>query len=274
MMTLACCKLTAHPQSSVQRSSELQADKPWLVWLHGLLGSGQDWLPVAELCGDYPSLLIDLPGHGQSSMLKTRDFADISEQLTQTLQANGIRKYWLAGYSLGGRIAMYHACYGQHQGLLGLLVEGGNLGLENDELRQQRLHNDHQWAQRFRLEPLSQVLTDWYQQDVFADLDAQQREQFISLRVNNDGPAVADMLEVTSLGHQPWFLPALQQLRVPYTYLCGDRDTKFQQLAAQYQLPLRTLARAGHNAHRANPGAFAAQVLSFLSQSSFSSLSR
>ncbi|WP_145495343.1 2-succinyl-6-hydroxy-2,4-cyclohexadiene-1-carboxylate synthase [Yersinia bercovieri] len=268
-MTLACRKLTAHPPSTPQQHAG-----PWLVWLHGLLGSGEDWLPVAELCGDTPSLLVDLPGHGKSAALTTSGFADISRQLVQTLQANGIGEYWLAGYSLGGRIAMYHACYGSHHGLQGLLVEGGNLGLESDELRRQRQQNDHQWAQRFRQEPLPQVLTDWYQQAVFADLDAQQREQLVLLRANNSGPAVAEMLEATSLGHQPWLLPALQRLRVPYTYLCGERDHKFQQLAEQHKLPLRTLARAGHNAHRANPGAFAAQVLSFLSQSSFSPLSR
>lgn len=119
-MTLACRKLVAHPQSS-----EPQSAGPWLVWLHGLLGSGEDWLPVAELCGDYPSLLVDLPGHGKSAALTTLGFADISHQLAQTLQANGIREYWLAGYSLGGRIAMYHACYGRHPGLQGLLIEGG-----------------------------------------------------------------------------------------------------------------------------------------------------
>ena len=268
-MTWACRQLDPHPDSSTRQHSG-----PWLVWLHGLLGSGEDWLPVAELCGDYPSLLVDLPGHGKSTAVKTRGFADISQQLAETLQAHGIREYWLAGYSLGGRIAMYHACNGHHQGLLGLLVEGGNLGLESDELRAQRLQHDRQWAQRFRHEPLPQVLADWYQQDVFADLDSQQRTQLVSLRTANQGPAVADMLEATSLGHQPWLLPALQRLSVPYTYLCGSRDQKFQQLAHQYQLPLRTLARAGHNAHRANPGAFAAQVLSFLSQSSFLSLSR
>ncbi|QHB32067.1 2-succinyl-6-hydroxy-2,4-cyclohexadiene-1-carboxylate synthase [Yersinia canariae] len=269
MMTLACRKLDSHPQSSAQQHSG-----PWLVWLHGLLGSGQDWLPVAQLCGDYSSLLIDLPGHGESVSLTTRGFDDISHQLTQTLHANGIREYWLAGYSLGGRIAMYHACYGNSVGLQGLLVEGGNLGLESDELRETRFRHDSQWAQRFRDEPLPQVLADWYQQEVFADLDPQQREQLVSLRANNHGPAVAEMLEATSLGHQPWLLPALQRLSVPYTYLCGERDHKFQQLAHQYKLPLRTLARAGHNAHRANPGAFAAQVLSFLSQSSFLSLPR
>ncbi|CFR02626.1 acyl-CoA thioester hydrolase YfbB [Yersinia frederiksenii] len=268
-MTLACRKLDPYPQSSTR-----QHTGPWLVWLHGLLGSGQDWLPVAELCGNYPSLLVDLPGHGQSAALTTSGFADISRQLAQTLQANGIREYWLAGYSLGGRIAMYHACYGSHRGMQGLLVEGGNLGLESDELRGQRLQQDRQWAQRFRHEPLPQVLADWYQQDVFADLDAQQREQLVLLRAANHGPAVADMLEATSLGHQPWLLPALQRLSIPYTYLCGARDDKFQRLAQEFKLPLRTLARAGHNAHRANPGAFAAQVLSFLSQSSFLPLSR
>ncbi|AIN12642.1 2-succinyl-6-hydroxy-2,4-cyclohexadiene-1-carboxylate synthase [Yersinia pseudotuberculosis IP 32953] len=272
MTTLACQKLAPHPESPRHQHAG-----PWLVWLHGLLGSGQDWLPVAQLCGDYPSLLIDLPGHGQSVSLSADGFADISRQLSQTLQANGIREYWLAGYSLGGRIAIYHACYGRHHGLQGLLVEGGNLGLENAELRQARLQQDRQWAQRFRQEPLPQVLDDWYQQAVFADLDPQQREQLVLLRADNHGTAVAEMLEATSLGHQPWLLPALQRLNVPYTYLCGDRDHKFLQLAQQYRLPLHTLARAGHNAHRANPGAFAAQVLAFLSQSSClppSSLSR
>ncbi|AJJ10957.1 2-succinyl-6-hydroxy-2,4-cyclohexadiene-1-carboxylate synthase [Yersinia rohdei] len=262
-MTLACRKLEPHPQSAVHQHAG-----PWLVWLHGLLGSGEDWLPVAQLCGDYPSLLIDLPGHGKSVALTTRGLADISQQLTATLQANGIREYWLAGYSLGGRIAMYHAGYSNPHGLQGLLVEGGNLGLENDALRHARLQHDRRWAQRFRQEPLPQVLIDWYQQDVFADLNAQQRHQLVTLRAENCGPAVAEMLEATSLGHQPWLLPALQQLRVPFTYLCGERDQKFQQVAREYQLPLRTLARAGHNAHRANPGAFAAQVLSFLSSSS------
>ncbi|WP_016590827.1 alpha/beta fold hydrolase, partial [Yersinia pestis] len=137
MTTLACRKLAPHPESPRHQHAG-----PWLVWLHGLLGSGQDWLPVAQLCGDYPSLLIDLPGHGQSVSLSADGFADISRQLSQTLQANGIREYWLAGYSLGGRIAIYHACYGRHHGLQGLLVEGGNLGLENAELRQARVEQE------------------------------------------------------------------------------------------------------------------------------------
>ena len=38
-----------------------------VVWLHGFLGSGSEFLPFAEsLTGRFRSLLVDLPGHGAS----------------------------------------------------------------------------------------------------------------------------------------------------------------------------------------------------------------
>lgn len=40
------------------------------------------------------------------------------------LKEYDINHYWLIGYSLGGRIAMYHACFGETSGLMGLIVEG------------------------------------------------------------------------------------------------------------------------------------------------------
>ena len=39
---------------------------PRIVFLHGFLGSGSDWLPVTrELQNDYCCLMVDLPGHGE-----------------------------------------------------------------------------------------------------------------------------------------------------------------------------------------------------------------
>ncbi|MGG7668286.1 2-succinyl-6-hydroxy-2,4-cyclohexadiene-1-carboxylate synthase [Yersinia sp. J1] len=255
-MTLACRTVNSHTGT-----------KPWLVWLHGLLGNGEDWSEVAGRCTEFPSLFVDLPGHGGSVAQAPGDFAEVSRQLNATLAAQNIQDYWLIGYSLGGRIAMYHACCGEHTGLRGLLVEGGNPGLENEELRRARLLRDTHWAQRFRQEPMTQVLVDWYLQPIFADLTASQRQEFIDLRSVNQGFTVAAMLESTSLGRQPYLLPALHQLAIPFAYLCGERDLKFQQLARQNRLPLHTLAGAGHNAHRANPDAFAEQVRLFLSLS-------
>lgn len=238
--------------------------QPWLVCLHGLLGSGEDWLPVLPFCRDWPVLLVDLPGHGASRTISATDFADVSRLLSETLREQGITRYWLLGYSLGGRIAMYHACNGQHDGMLGLLVEGGHPGLATPDLRTARIHHDARWAQRFRHEPLPEVLQDWYQQAVFADVDSVQREQLIARRSANHGASVAAMLEATSLGRQPFLADRLRHLSMPFMYLCGASDMKFQTLATQYGLPLLSVAQAGHNAHQANPTAYAERVSAFL----------
>ncbi|MCG8707051.1 2-succinyl-6-hydroxy-2,4-cyclohexadiene-1-carboxylate synthase [Brenneria sp. 4F2] len=244
---------------------DISPSRPWLVCLHGLLGSGEDWRPITPFFNDWPMLLVDLPGHGGSRDVSTRGFAQISRQLTATLQRQGIDAFWLLGYSLGGRVAMYHACCGPSDGIKGLLVEGGNPGLAQPRLCEARRLHDAGWAARFRQDPLEAVLTDWYQQAVFADLNAAQRASLVARRRHNDGAAVAAMLEATSLGHQPWLGEALRQLTFPFAYLCGERDAKFQTLAKQYNLPLLTVSQAGHNAHLANPAEYAARILSFIS---------
>ncbi|WP_261421858.1 2-succinyl-6-hydroxy-2,4-cyclohexadiene-1-carboxylate synthase [Serratia quinivorans] len=241
-----------------------EADRPWLIWLHGLLGNNNEWRVIASRCPEWPSLAIDLPGHGDSVAVSCTHFDDISAQISATLQMHGIERYWLVGYSLGGRIAMYHACYGETRGLQGVIIEGGNPGLADAAQREQRLAHDTAWAERFRREPLAQVLADWYQQPVFANLSAVHRDALIDARSDNAGAAVADMLEATSLGTQPCLAPQLQQLAVPLVVLCGADDHKFQQLTRDAGLPLRIVPQAGHNSHLANPQAFAAELRNFL----------
>ncbi|SLM63932.1 2-succinyl-6-hydroxy-2,4-cyclohexadiene-1-carboxylate synthase [Dickeya aquatica] len=233
--------------------------------LHGLLGSAKDWQPVLPYLADWPLLLIDLPGHGSAWQCGAQGFAQISQQLSAQLAAWSIDKYWLLGYSLGGRLAMYHACYGDVSGLQGLLVEGGHPGLEDEPERLARRQHDTGWATRFRQPPLEPVLADWYQQPVFAALSPHQRERLVALRAENDGVAVAAMLEATSLAHQPYLVPLLRRLAVPLGYLCGHQDTKFQALAARHRFTLLDIACAGHNAHQANPSAYAARIRQFIS---------
>ncbi|WP_058912785.1 2-succinyl-6-hydroxy-2,4-cyclohexadiene-1-carboxylate synthase [Entomohabitans teleogrylli] len=234
------------------------SDRPWLVWLHGFLGSRREWLPVAR--GDFvrwPQLIIDLPGHGGSAGCTAHSFQQVSEWLHNTLVSYNILNYWLIGYSLGGRLAMYHACHGDSRGLQGMIIEGGNPGLASPALREQRLRADRHWAQRLRGEPVEQVLAAWYQQPVFSSLSDAQRRELVADRRNNDPQALAAMLEATSLGRQPDLTPALRQLAIPVHYLCGERDAKFQAIAATLPVHSHTIMAAGHNAHREQPGAFA-----------------
>ncbi|WP_315708066.1 2-succinyl-6-hydroxy-2,4-cyclohexadiene-1-carboxylate synthase [Brenneria uluponensis] len=251
-----------------QKIGTAQPGQPWLVFLHGLLGSGEDWQALLPFLQDRPVLLVDLPGHGASRWVAADSFATVSQQLHDLLVQQSVTDYWLLGYSLGGRLAMYHACQRDDPGLRGLLVEGGHPGLADVAQREARQQHDAHWAARFRTEPLQQVLPDWYTQPVFADLNKMQREALTERRSHNHGPAVAGMLEATSLSHQPWLVDKLRQLRVPFGYLCGDSDNKFQALAAQYQLPLLSVANAGHNAHQANPADYAARIRWFISHPS------
>ncbi len=182
---------------SVNRLRAGDARRPWLVWLHGLLGNGNDWAPVLPYFDAWPLVTLDLPGHGASCAIPPESFAAVSRGLTHTLASLGIERYILIGYSLGGRIALYHACRDRPAGLRGLFVEGAHPGLGNQEARDDRLRHDRAWAQRFAQQPLSQVLDDWYRQPVFSDLSVMQRLELVALRSHNQGTAIAAMLDAT-----------------------------------------------------------------------------
>ncbi|QXO18258.1 2-succinyl-6-hydroxy-2,4-cyclohexadiene-1-carboxylate synthase [Vibrio ostreae] len=237
------------------------AERPLLVFLHGLLGSTDDWQPVLDRLPDADWLVIDLPGHGHSQTICCDDLQQCCEWVAQTIasRAGAKRPVWLVGYSLGGRIAMTGAACGWFSGfnLSGLLIEGGHFGLPTNQEREPRWIHDSRWAMRFAHEPIEQVLSDWYQQAVFSSLNHAQRQTLITKRSANLGQAVASMLLSTSLATQPYLLPALQQARLTTHYVCGERDKKFSQLATQSGLSFSQVGQAGHNVHHEQPDAFA-----------------
>lgn len=241
--------------------SQAENERPLLVFVHGLLGSCDDWQPVLERLDNEDWLAVDLPGHGHSQSIHCDDLQQCCELVAQTI-ANHTepgRAVWLIGYSLGGRIAMAGAVCGwfSRLNLAGLLVEGGNFGLQTDQEREQRWVHDSRWAMRFAHEPIEQVLSDWYQQAVFSSLNHAQRQTLITTRSANLGQAVAHMLLSTSLATQPYLLPKLQQARLTTHYICGTRDEKFCRLATHSGLSFSQVGQAGHNVHHEQPGEFA-----------------
>ncbi|MFM5353264.1 2-succinyl-6-hydroxy-2,4-cyclohexadiene-1-carboxylate synthase [Aeromonas dhakensis] len=244
------------------------ADQPTLVLLHGLLGDAQDWQPVQAALADLPSLALDLPGHGSNQAVRVSGFDQAHHWLCDELAARGIGRYQLVGYSLGGRLALYHANQAP-AGLQALLLENCHPGLPAEE-RAARLTHDESWARRFEQEPLASVLADWYRQGVFADLDDAARARQIARRLGNDGKAVAAMLRATSLGKQPNLAPWLAQGTLPVTWVSGRRDHKFHQLAclmASQQSKINHLELdGGHNLHAHQPEAFARLLAEWVNQ--------
>lgn len=241
-----------------------RSSRPVLVWLHGFLGSGDDWEAVQAHFSDWPQLSIDLPGHAGSTGQRVSKVDLLCAQFSATLTHHRVQRYWLIGYSLGGRLALFYACRHAIAGLQGVVVEGAHYGLNSTVARRQRLAHDRRWAEKFLQQPLEKTLEHWYRQPVFADLSDTDREVLVRLRAHHHPDALASMLLATSLARQPCLLPELH--RLPYLhYLCGERDHKFRMLAEQASLPVELVPAAGHNAHRANPSIFAALLARQLS---------
>ena len=91
--------------------------EPWkagpapLVFLHGLGGDHTMWqYQVPVFCAHFPTITIDLRGHGESTRLD-RDFgiADMALDVVRLLRTLGVERAHLVGLSLGGMVVQQFA---------------------------------------------------------------------------------------------------------------------------------------------------------------------
>lgn len=242
-------------------AAQKSAEKPTLVFLHGLLGDGSDWQCVIDNLTDYHCIAVDLPCHGQSLNFSPDNFnhavALIRDAVLNVVNRNDSIVF--VGYSLGARLAMVGLATKVFQDLkiIGYFIEGGNFGLTDEKQKRLRLKNDTHWANRFRHEVIEQVLSDWYQQAVFSSLNREQRDELMLKRAHNQGNAIADMLISTSLAKQPYLLNEIRCSGVPIHYICGGKDNKFLEIANTSGLFFTSIKNAGHNVHKEQPVQYA-----------------
>jgi 2-succinyl-6-hydroxy-2,4-cyclohexadiene-1-carboxylate synthase len=259
--------------NTIPAARSVNENRSTLVFLHGLLGDGEDWHEVIAALTDYNIVTVDLAGHGQSQTIACAGFADcctlIQRAVLSVLPEDKPQPpLFFIGYSLGARILMYgmtHRGFSQLN-IRGSIIEGGNFGLDSAQAKSSRLVNDKAWAERLRCEPIEQVLSDWYRQPVFSSLNPEQRQHLIEKRRHNQGDAVADMLLATSLARQPYLLDSIKQCEVPVHYLCGTQDKKFSALAEQSGLFYTRIDNAGHNAHSEQPYHYAELIRTIVTQ--------
>lgn len=75
--------------------------------MHGLGSGGADWaFQVEPLAQRFRVLVADLPGSGRSAPPARHAIADYAELLLQRLQREGIDRFGVLGFSLGGAVAL------------------------------------------------------------------------------------------------------------------------------------------------------------------------
>ena len=81
-------------------------DTPMVV-LHGLLGSGRNWMGTARhLVPPFQMHLLDARNHGESPHAETMDYPSMAADVRAWLDRAGLERVVLVGHSMGGKAAM------------------------------------------------------------------------------------------------------------------------------------------------------------------------
>lgn len=197
-------------------------------------------------------------GHGpaftQEQHGSPPSFASEVARLAQWSLAQGFEAGVVAGYSLGGRLAL-GLCARYPERFRAAVIISAHPGLQTEAERELRRTDDHEWIALLEHSPLERFVERWENRALFesqAVIAPEAREEQSRIRRTHSGPGLALALTALGLGSMPDLRPGLAAYPHPLTLLAGGLDPKFQTLAAEMArvLPtaqLRTAPSVGHN---------------------------
>lgn len=249
------------------------ATHPSLLLLHGFLGSHRDFVGILPaLCDQFYCIVPDLPGHGETTtQLDGYTFKATAQALLALLEALGIARSHLLGYSMGGRLALYLLCYFPGRFRCAVL-ESASPGLKTAEERRERRARDQAIAQQIQSTPLFDFLTQWYGNPLFDSLQdhPDRYAAMLQRRQHNHPVELAAALCGLSTGQQPSLWEALPNIENPLLLLAGTLDPKFVAISqdmlacAQHNAIFQAITDCGHNIHIEAPFVYAQTVCHFL----------
>lgn len=114
---------------------------PPLVILHGLYGSSDNWVTIAkQLSDNFTVYLPDQRNHGQSPHSKFHDYESMSDDLYELVNELKLKKFFLAGHSMGGKTAISFALKWPEM-LFGLLI--ADISPFTDEANSHSIYSQH-----------------------------------------------------------------------------------------------------------------------------------
>ena len=210
---------------------------PRILFLHGFLGSGGDWLPVArELCNDFCCVMVDLPGHGKAGFREAPPSDGFFEQtvdaLAELLRLSASSPSYLVGYSMGGRLAL--ALLLRHPELFTkAIIVSASPGLRTNKEQSDRQVHDDRIARKIERN-FEGFIEAWYDQPLFATLKHHPIfKEVESERKINDPRNLALALRVLGTGRQRSQWEALQHNRVPIRFFVGEKDERYVEIGHQ-----------------------------------------
>lgn len=244
--------------------------KTKIVFLHGFMGSLNDWLDVADkISNSHCSLLIDLPGHGETIFKSKYDIEIVSNEISKLIVDLGFTDSMLVGYSLGGRISL-DLCINNPNMFNKIIIESANPGIEDKKLKIERFKVDEKISAKLTKRGLDRnFLKTWYSNPIFGNLSKIKGfEMLIEKKLLSDTGLYHEAIINYSIAKQRSYWKLLDNLSYKMLYLSGEMDSKYVEISKKLKrmypnLKCEIIKNVGHNIHTENKPEFIGKILEF-----------
>lgn len=244
-----------------------------IVLLHGFSGTHRAWDDVVPgLARGRRVLAPDLPGHGQSNASDAAcTIEGAAAALDRVIEACAAERPVLYGYSMGGRLALYHAITRPGR-IAALVLESVSPGLADAGARAARRAHDERLARSAIEEGIESFVGRWERNPAIVPvrpLAASVVHAQRAMRLSCSPEGLAASLRGMGAGTMPWLGDRLATVDVPTLLVSGERDEKFCALARTMQAAMprahhEILPRCGHDVHLEAPAELLAIVRRFI----------
>lgn len=232
-----------------------------VVLLHGFTHTGASWQPVVAALGEsYRALTPDIRGHGAASDLEPVTL----EPVIDDLLASSPAYFTLAGYSMGGRLAL-HAALAAPERVERLILIGASPGIADPAERAARRASDDQLADQIERSSIEEFAERWAQTPVLTGLPEDVGARTHADRLRSTPAGLARALRGLGTGALPSLWDRLGELAMPATLVVGERDRKFTEIAQEMSATIGVgnvvvVPGAGHAAHLEAPARVATVI--------------
>jgi 2-succinyl-6-hydroxy-2,4-cyclohexadiene-1-carboxylate synthase len=228
-----------------------------VILLHGFTHTGRSWEPVVAALGErYRAIAPDIRGHGTASERVPVSLDDVIGDVAELVTGCCV----LAGYSMGGRLAL-HAALALPERVERLVLIGASPGITDPKERVARREADERQAEEIERLSIEEFADRWAANAILAG----QPEWIRADRLRNRPASLARALRGLGTGALAPVWDRLGELRMPVVLVVGERDEKFRAIAEQMASALRrpdvvVVPRVGHAVHLEAPAAVAKAI--------------
>src|SRR5699024_282291 len=243
-----------------------------LILLHGFLSDMQTMKDISSEFNNMNTLLIDLPGFGQTKSVGI-DYSmdDISKGIVKIVDELNLTNVHVYGYSMGGRVAIsLLANYSERFNKF--ILESTSPGMSKAFRRDSRIEIDESRATDLETD-FESFINDWEELPLFKTQKLLDEKTFLlqrKERLSQNGAEAADSLRKYGTGIQPHYWDNLNKNN-DVLIIVGEKDEKFVKIGDNMNKQLKNscfkiIKKCGHNVHLENKEAFIKECQEFLSE--------